>query len=680
MESRTLAIGAIVGSLMFALGLYFTGGSSSDTKSPENSAKSTVSTASASQKKKATSEPANKYPAGDMTIFFGSQTGTAEGFSRVIMEEAKAKGFNAKMFDLEEFEPDLLASTRLAIFLMATYGEGEPTDNAAKFYKWLKNDSGDVAPGFLSSVKFSVFGLGNKQYEHFNKMGKAVNQLMEVHGATRVFEYGEGDDDTALEEDFEAWKGKMLSSMMAQFHPDGAGSEGPKDDPNTKRVELQFTTETCYEDSVSRTLLTNVGRKRLPSDSFEGHKLNNSTKHFFTASAVVVAVNRELRSESGRKLGSTRHIELDISHTALGTYETAENLAMLPHNNADSVAALAGALGYDLEEVFRLVPVNGAEFRPPFPTPCSVGEALTMYYDINGAPRQATVHRLLAYVTDSKQKAWLENIVSKEQRHAFNDYLHTNGVSIVSLLTNELSSCRIPLEDFLNLIPFIQPRFYTISSSSVVYPGHIHATVSVTQDVKPNGKVINGLCSTYMASLQPGSHCRVFLRASSFKLPEDISKPIIMIGPGTGIAPMRALLQERGAQRAQASAVTTCGSNVLYFGCRRSDEDFIYSDELRDYEASGVLDALHLAFSREGSKKVYVQNLMRQPENAAAILRDIELGGYIYVCGATAMGSDVHAALIDIWSSGKGVSKDAATAAIKNLQDTGRYVQELWSV
>jgi len=152
-----------------------------------------------------------------------------------------------------------------------------------------------------------------------------------------------------------------------------------------------------------------------------------------------------------------------------------------------------------------------------------------------------------------------------------------------------------------------------------------------------------------------------------------------MFGPGTGIAPMRALLQERAVQRESAGAAA-CGTNALYFGCRRRDEDFIYEDELRGFESSGVLTALHLAFSREGERKVYVQTLMREPSNAADILRDLDLGGYIFVCGATAMGADVHAALNDIWATGKGVSKEAAAAAIKGLQDSGRYVQELVSV
>jgi NADPH-ferrihemoprotein reductase len=673
-------------------------GAESTTKPSSGNGTATANGSASGKSKKPAETAANKFPAGELSIFFGSQTGTAEGFARTIMEEAKAKGFNAKMCDLEDFDPEVLASTRLAVFLMATYGEGEPTDNAAKFTKWLKSEG--VAEGFLSTVKFTVFGLGNRQYEHFNAMGKLTNNTLEKFGAARVFEYGEGDDDNALEEDFEGWKSKLIPALVSQFHPDGASSAGDDSHAEVKRVELQYVAELGSEESVTQRLVSQTTRARLPSDCFEGAKVNTSTKHYFTSSAVTVAVNRELRSSSGRLAGSTKHIELDLMGSSLGAYDTAENLAILPHNLEETVDAVSKSQGFKLDQVFTLVAVAGTEFRAPFPTPCTIGEALTMYYDINGPPRAATVARFIPYITDPKQKEWLETMVSKENRHSFPEFVYSNGISITSLLTNELSSCKMPLSDFLNIVPFLQPRFYTISSSSAVHPHSIHATVSVTRETKASGKVVQGICSTYLAGVTPGSSCRVYLRASSFKLPQDISAPVIMIGPGTGIAPMRAILQERALQRSQSGS-DVCGKNTLYFGCRRRDEDFIYEDELREYEQSGVLDVLHLAFSREGAKKVYVQNLMRIPENATAIIQDLEKGGFLYVCGATSMGTDVQAALAEIFTTVKGksgififlvtctycceslligASKEEAASFVKKLQDQGRYVQELWSV
>ena len=156
-----------------------------------------------------------------------------------------------------------------------------------------------------------------------------------------------------------------------------------------------------------------------------------------------------------------------------------------------------------------------------------------------------------------------------------------------------------------------------------------------------------------------------------------------MIGPGTGIAPMRALLQEREFQHKKVLQTATGASstmkNVLYFGCKKSTEDFIYADELKAFETSGTLTKLHLAFSRESTEKVYVQHLIKKPENAESFVADLESGAYVYVCGATKMGEDVLKAIQDILQTYKKMSKDEADKYIKSLQSSGRYVQELWT-
>ena len=184
----------------------------------------TSQTGAISDKKKSASTKV--YPAGKLSIYFGSQTGTAEGFARTIMEEGKDKGFEARMVDLEDFDPEELKDSKLVLFLVATYGEGDPTDNAAKFNIWQKNEDGEVPADYLSTVNFTVFGLGNRQYEHFNKMGKTTNKCLEKLGATRVFEYGEGDDDGTLEEDFDAWKSKLWTALINKFHPSASEAGG----------------------------------------------------------------------------------------------------------------------------------------------------------------------------------------------------------------------------------------------------------------------------------------------------------------------------------------------------------------------------------------------------------------------------------------------------------------------
>ena len=148
--------------------------------------------------------------------------------------------------------------------------------------------------------------------------------------------------------------------------------------------------------------------------------------------------------------------------------------------------------------------------------------------------------------------------------------------------------------------------------------------------------------------------------------------------PGTGLAPMRALLQDRRWQAEQGKN-GSAGTNTLYFGCQKSTVDFIYKDEIEAMAASKVISHLHLAFSREQEKKVYVQHLISRPENARELMKDLDQGGYIYVCGATSMGVDVMDAIVKVIMEQKTLKKEAAVEFVKDLQKKGRYVQELWT-
>lgn len=173
----------------------------------------------AEQKKKAAAaattneKEENPFPGGNLTIYFGSQTGTAEEFAKTLEGEAKTNGFNAKVIDLEDFEPEDMQNDNIAIFAMATYGEGDPTDNAIDFNKWIKDKHQELDDAFFKGLKYAVFGLGNRQYEHYNKMGRYIDSRLEELGGTRVFKYGEGDDDQNLDEDFDTWREELWPSL-----------------------------------------------------------------------------------------------------------------------------------------------------------------------------------------------------------------------------------------------------------------------------------------------------------------------------------------------------------------------------------------------------------------------------------------------------------------------------------
>jgi NADPH-ferrihemoprotein reductase len=290
------------------------------------------------------------------------------------------------------------------------------------------------------------------------------------------------------------------------------------------------------------------------------NQMKDSTKHFFTAVAGTVYCNKvslarslthslthslsylsvkELRKGNSSEVGSTRHIEIDISGlNGSIQYETADNLAILPENNAEAVTQLGKVLKYNLDEVVTVEPVesnedNSASWKYPFPVPCTVRDILTKYFDIHGAPRHGTVAQLLPYVSDMAQQNWLRDLVKSENRSKFKAYVEDGCRSLYDVISTELTSLQIPLSDLLHILTYLQPRYYTISSSSSLYPDTIHATVSVTEHKAPSGKVFKGLCSNYLASLKASSKVKIFVRPSTFRLPKSLSVPIVMIGPGT---------------------------------------------------------------------------------------------------------------------------------------------------
>jgi len=218
----------------------------------------------------------------------------------------------------------------------------------------------------------------------------------------------------------------------------------------------------------------------------------------------------------------------------------------------------------------------------------------------------------------------------------------------------------------------MQPRLYSISSSPAAHPGEVHLTVGAVRYTNDDGRGCKGVCSTFLADrLRPGERAGVFVHANAaFRPPADPSVPMVMVGPGTGVAPFRAFLQHRAATGAT-------GRNWLFFGDQRAEHDFLYRDELEAMRTGGVLHRLDLAFSRDQERKVYVQHRMQ--EHAAELWRWVSDGGHVYVCGdAKRMAKDVDAALRRVAVEQGGMSEDAAAAHLKEMAKAGRYQRDVY--
>ncbi|WP_367155483.1 sulfite reductase subunit alpha [Methylomonas sp. HYX-M1] len=360
-------------------------------------------------------------------------------------------------------------------------------------------------------------------------------------------------------------------------------------------------------------------------------------------------VNRLLTAEHSSK--ETRHYEISIAGSGL-SYEAGDALCVVPTNCPDLVAQIVKALG-----------CTGSEDEPVGGELMPLSEALRTHFEIK-TPSKELVEEIARRSGDQQLNALLQ-AGDKDQ---LSDYLW--GRDTLDLLL-QFPSVELSAAEFLALLKPLQHRAYSISSSSKQHPDAVHLTVaSVRYDA--HGRHHKGVCSTYLADLvDADSDVKIFFTPNNnFRVPADDNLPMIMVGPGTGIAPFRAFLQERRARNAN-------GKNWLFFGDRNAATDFIYRNEIEDMQATGILTRLDLAFSRDQEQKIYVQDRMK--EHGAELFAWLEQGGYFFVCGdAYRMAKDVDQALHDIIREHGKLTLVDTVEYVNNLKKEKRYVRDVY--
>jgi len=604
-----------------------------------------------------------------LVVFYGSQTGTAEEFAGRLAKEGARYGLKGIVADPEEENmEDLQQLTELdselgpciAVFMMATYGEGDPTDNAMEFNEKLTNDEMDLA-----GMKFSVFGLGNKTYEHFNKMGKFVDSRLEELGAKRVYELGIGDDDANLEDDFITWKEAFWAAVCVEFNISASSEEF-----NTRQYEhkvLQdgdYKPEKLYTGEVAR--LKSYITQRPPFD----------VKNPYMA---PIKINRNIHnSGSGRHC---MHIEVDIEGSRI-RYDAGDHIAIYPKNNEELVNKLGSLLNIDMDQVFTLNNLDeDSSKKHPFPCPTTYRTALSHYVEVTALPRTHILKEMSVYTSDPDERSKLELMcgTTSEGKSLYQSWVVDSSRHVAHIL-EDLPSCKPPVDHLLELLPRLQPRFYSIASSAKLYPSSVHVCGVVVEYNTPTGRVNKGVATTWLREKVPGPEGEdsprvpVFVRRSQFRLPNRPQTPVIMIGPGTGLAPFRGFIQERAWQKSQGKPV---GPTLLYFGCRNKAQDYIYQTELEGWEEEGLL-TLYTAFSRDQEQKRYVTHCLR--ETGAEVWQLLQQGAHLYVCGdAKMMAKDVRNIILDICKQNGAMEDGEAETFVKKLESQKRYSADVWS-
>jgi len=364
-----------------------------------------------------------------------------------------------------------------------------------------------------------------------------------------------------------------------------------------------------------------------------------------------LVVNRRLSGPESEK--DTRHFEVDLSGWGL-SFEVGDSLAVYPTNDPELV-----------DEIVQTLGATGDEKVPrPRGEPTTLREALLRDYSVT----QPTPKFLRAIAERASAAPTLTYLLAPDRKHDLETYLW--GMEIIDFLL-EHPSARFAPEQFITLLTKLQPRLYSVASSLKAYPDQVHFIVDVVQ-YESHGRLRKGVCSSFLAERADDVPVPVFPAAAKhFHLPEDPNTPIIMVGPGTGVAPFRAYLQERQATGAK-------GKNWLFFGAQHESCDFAYGDEFKAFVEEGLLTRLDCAWSRDQAQKVYVQHKMA--ENAAEIWKWLDAeGAYFFVCGdARRMAKDVDAALRNIVQKEGGKTIEQAHEYVEKLKNEKRYKRDVY--
>ncbi|HEY0828002.1 MAG TPA: assimilatory sulfite reductase (NADPH) flavoprotein subunit [Bacilli bacterium] len=560
-------------------------------------------------------------PSREVTVLFGSQTGNAQRLASGLSKKLEGLGFQVILSSMSDFKPNNLKKIRNLLVLVSTHGEGVPPDNALPFYEFLNSRK---APR-LEGLQFSVLALGDSSYEFFCQTGKDFDRRLEELGGKRLCQ--RTDCDVDYDESVAEWSERVLSTLRGMMEVSAAAAVG-----STLAIGNPIEAQASSLVPVDGLLVE------------EGYSRTNPFK-------AEVLENLNLNGRGSDR--ETRHLELSLEGSNL-QYEPGDSLGIYPQNHPELVDTLIETMGWNPEDP---VPVNKKGDKLP------LREALLDTYEIT----VLTKPLLEQAVRVSSNKA-LRELLEPGHEQELRAYLKERDLLD---LVKDFSPWEVSADNFVPLLRRIPARLYSIASSPKANPDEVHLTIRTVR-YHAHGRDRYGVASVQTAErLHPGDSISVYIHPNpNFKLPPDPNIPIIMIGPGTGVAPFRAFLEERGETGAE-------GKTWLFFGDQHFVTDFLYQINWQRWLKDGVLTRMDVAFSRDTDKKVYVQH--RMLEKSQELFQWLKAGAYVYVCGDEKhMAHDVHAALGLILEREGGMGPEEAGAYLAEMQQQKRYQRDIY--
>ncbi|MFF7716005.1 cytochrome P450 [Streptomyces sp. NPDC007988] len=582
----------------------------------------------------------------DLTIAYGSSLGSCEDLARTIADRSERSGFGTTLTSLDELG-DNLPTEGLLVVVAASYN-GKAPDNAQRFDELI---AAGLPEGSLANVRFALLGAGNTQWvATYQAFPKRIEEALLAAGATPVIERGIADAAGDFDGMATRWMDTLWSTLAEEYAADTSDASGP-------RYQVQLLTEADVRPAI-------VSEQAYPLTVVANEEL--------VADATGLW---DFQIEPPRPSAKSITIELPDGVT----YDTGNHLAVFAKNEPALVDRALTRLGVERDQVLRLDQPAGGRTHLPVGTPVTAGLLLTEFLELQDVATRGQIQTLAEYTqcpwTRPQLQAYTADTQEAEER--YQSEILGKRVSVLGLL-ERFPAVELPLAVFLEMTGPIRPRFYSISSAPLANPRHVRLTVGLLEGPALSGDgQYRGTCSSYIAGLEPGDVFYGYVRVPSptFAPPADPATPLILIGPGTGIAPLRGFLEERATQHANGTQV---GLSQVFVGCRHPEHDYFYRQEMQDWERSGIAQ-VHTAYSAvTGHPARFVQNAIA---NAAdSVWQALEEGAYIYVCGdGRRMAPAVREALAAIHRLRTGSDDETAQQWLAQLEADERYQQDVFA-
>ncbi|MEV6657312.1 bifunctional cytochrome P450/NADPH--P450 reductase [Nocardia fluminea] len=575
-----------------------------------------------------------------LTLLHGSNLGTCTGIVGDLGVDGEDNGFTPIVASLDSYVGKLADTDGPVVIVAASYN-GRPTDDAAEFVTWLEG----LEPGSLDGLTYAVLGVGDRNWAAtYQRIPTLIDERLAAAGATALLERGVADASGDFAGAVDRWTADLLTALLDRY---GTAVEPAAQAPSTADPEEGLYEMEDAPESVIAGLTARHGVQ--PMEVLDADELVD-TDH-----------------ELGR---SKRFLRIRLPEGV--TYRTADHLAVLPSNPDALAERVATRFGLDLDRTVQLRARRRSRNALPVDRPLTLRRLLTDFVELQDPATREQIAVLAEHTGCPPEQRPLAELAAADAE-TFDERVTRAGRSVLDLL-EQYRACELSFEGFLELLPVLRPRHYSISSSAAARPGEVDLMVSLLAAPHRAGDgTFTGIASQYVQTLRPGDtvQARVLPCSESFRLPDDPSVPVILVSAGTGLAPFRGAVLDR-----QHTGAT--GTLLCYFGCDHPDVDYLHREEFAAAESAGAVSMRPTFMHAPEDGARFVQD--RIARESAEVWAILAAGGRVYVCGdGRRMAPAVREAFMAIHRERMGGSDEDASTWLAALVESGRFVEDVWA-